>query len=141
MSVHFQMNQITLAESLATKAHAGQFRRDKITPYITHPAAVAKKLEHEPHYVVATAWLHDVIEDTSVTLRELEEAGIRPVALSAIDAITRRKDEAYPDYMARVRENAVATRVKIMDMLHNLGDSPSSGQVSKYAAAIEYLIM
>ena len=61
-----QRNIIDIAKEIATNAHKGLFRRDGITPYITHPEAVAASLEGEHPDVIATAWLHDVLEDTDV---------------------------------------------------------------------------
>jgi hypothetical protein len=59
---------VLLAEQIARKAHVNQFRRDGVTPYITHPEAVVKKLGTESDDVLAVAWLHDVLEDTCVTV-------------------------------------------------------------------------
>ena len=56
-----------LAKNYATKFHKGQFRRDGKTPYIKHPAQVVKKLKKDfdikDQYILAGAWLHDVVEE------------------------------------------------------------------------------
>jgi (p)ppGpp synthase/HD superfamily hydrolase len=58
---------VQLCSDYAGVAHIGQFRKDKITPYITHPARVAGMVEsmpfHRNYVAVAAAWLHDVMED------------------------------------------------------------------------------
>ena len=62
------------ANIFATKAHAGQFRKNTQDPYITHPVRVAKRLEGSgfSDELVAAGYLHDVVEDTSVTIEEIE---------------------------------------------------------------------
>lgn len=64
------MNNVGIIEYLCSeysaRAHNGQCRKDKKTPYIVHPARVASSLHSYPCYIVVSAWLHDVIEDCSV---------------------------------------------------------------------------
>jgi (p)ppGpp synthase/HD superfamily hydrolase len=66
-----------LAMAFATGAHSaiGQTRKYTGEPYIVHPRAVVKiLLEHgidDPH-VLGAAWLHDVVEDTEVTIEDIE---------------------------------------------------------------------
>jgi (p)ppGpp synthase/HD superfamily hydrolase len=66
---------IARAREFATAAHeaVGQLRLYTFEPYIVHPAAVAKLVESVPHTpeMVAAAFLHDVVEDTNVTLDEV----------------------------------------------------------------------
>lgn len=64
------------AQIFATRAHerAGQRRRYTGEPYITHPAAVAAlvaSVAHTPS-MLAAAWLHDTVEDTDVSLEDIE---------------------------------------------------------------------
>ena len=72
------------AERFASKAHAGQVRKWSGEPYIYHPARVVDTL-HAFGYgfdlVLATAWLHDVVEDTDVTLAEVNDKFGQVVAL------------------------------------------------------------
>jgi len=58
---------VNLAKKYAYKMHDGQFRKDGKTPYILHPAEVVNKLKkdfeiNDPD-ILATAWLHDVVEE------------------------------------------------------------------------------
>ena len=67
----YQMKVIQLCSDYAAIAHNGQFRKDKKTPYITHPARVANLFENQYSYryqYVAAAWLHDVMEDCSLIM-------------------------------------------------------------------------
>lgn len=105
-----------LAERIAVTAHEGQF--DKAgRPYIAHPARVAARVAGDELAVVA-AWLHDVVEDTDVTLADLERT-FPPEVIVAVDALTRRSGETPADYYARVRQVPLALTVKLADLADN----------------------
>lgn len=70
------MSIILKAELFARKAHEGQFRKfyDPPIPYIVHPQRVAnlvKGVEGSDSIMVAAAWLHDVVEDTSFSYLDI----------------------------------------------------------------------
>ena len=130
---------VALAERIARKAHATQCRRDGVTPYITHPAAVASKLKGEEVETVAAAWLHDVLEDTSETAESLRTAGVPERVIEAVSVLTKR-GEAYGEYLDGVRRNEIARKVKIADLLHNLSDNPTEAQIVKYARGLLTLL-
>ena len=70
------MNRIEKAVAFATKAHAGQYRKGTDRPYILHPIetmAIITRLVRYDEDLIAAAVLHDVVEDTSVTLNRLEK--------------------------------------------------------------------
>lgn len=97
--------------------HHGQY--DKIgAPYILHPVFVAEQMDTEKATIVAL--LHDVIEDTSITLNDLRNRGYLDEIVAAIDALTRRTGETYSAYIERLSNNKLARRVKIADLQHNL---------------------
>lgn len=102
------------ALGIAEKAHAGQLDKGN-SPYINHPLAVASMVEGDTEKVVAL--LHDVIEDGGIPLDGLCQFG--PDVVSAVDAISRRKDEARADYLSRVAADPLAKAVKIADLRHN----------------------
>lgn len=133
------MTSTSIAETAARKARAGQFRRDGVTPYITHPEAVAKSLEGEHPDVVDAAWLHDALEDTDVTAWDLEEAGISTRTIMAVEDLARKDGQPYEDYLYWLIRNEIALKVKIADILHNLSDSPTEKQVEKYTKALVVL--
>lgn len=110
------------AERIATTAHAGQTDKAGVA-YIHHPravAALAASAGADPE-VVAVAWLHDVVEDTAVTVDELRTAGLSDRQAAALDALTHRPDEPRADYIARIAANADAAAVKRADIGHNAG--------------------
>lgn len=127
---------VLLASSIARAAHAGQFRRDGVTPYITHPEAVAKSLEGENPDVIAAAWLHDVLEDTEVTISELKNAGIPVRVIEAVALLTRWDGQSYEDYLHWITQDEIARKVKVADIQHNLSDAPTEKQIAKYGKAL-----
>jgi (p)ppGpp synthase/HD superfamily hydrolase len=133
------MNIIETAKTIAHRAHAGQCRRDGVTPYINHPAAVAERLSSESPEIVATAWLHDVIEDTNETSRTLADAGMPPEVVAAVETLTKIRGVSYREYLAEVKANPIARKVKVADMLANLSDSPTEKQIVKYARGLLFL--
>ena len=83
---------------------------DKIgAPYILHPVFVADQMDTEDETIVAL--LHDVVEDTPITLDDLRDKGYSDEIIVAIDALTRRTDETYSAYIERLSNNKLARRV------------------------------
>ncbi len=108
------------AEQLAEAMHEGQY--DKVgEPYIKHIRAVADKVKTYDQKTVA--YLHDIVEDTSMDLENLRMLGFTEEIIQAVDAITRREDEDYFDFIDRVKENELARVVKLADLEHNMDDS------------------
>ena len=106
---------VEAAKALATRLHEGQLDRAGL-PYITHPERVASRLETPEAQVVG--WLHDTIEDTELTLEEIE-AQFGPLTAAAVDAISKREGEEWDDYLERVLANPMARLVKISDLIDN----------------------
>jgi (p)ppGpp synthase/HD superfamily hydrolase len=130
---------------LATNAHRGQKDRND-EPYVMHPLRVAAQLWGYDERMVAV--LHDVIEDTDVTLDDLGKAGYPGHIVDAVDAISRRKgaDEPYSRYILRVKANPLATKVKIADLQDNanLGRLPKVEaydlrRLDRYNRALQFL--
>jgi len=78
------------AIALALEAHRGQTRPDG-TPYVLHPLRVMLALEDEGDRIAAV--LHDVVEDSPVTLEELRQRGYAADVVEAVDRLTRREGE------------------------------------------------
>lgn len=113
------MNQLKNALYLAYCYHDGQFDKGG-QPYILHPIYVSMKFNTENEKVVSI--LHDIIEDTDVTEKQLRIDGFCKEVVDAVAAITKVKNETYKDYLDRVSRNEIALRVKIEDMKHNLDE-------------------
>ncbi len=67
----------------------------------------------------AAALLHDVVEDTPLSIRDLRNMGFSPFTLSLVDTVTRKKGESYPAYIDRVALHPDACLLKVADLLHN----------------------
>ena len=103
---------------IATNAHAGQFDRGG-NPYILHPLKVMHYLKSNDEELMAIALGHDVIEDTSVTYKDLREAGITERVIDGIASLTKIPGETYDEYKIRVMANPDAILVKMADLRHN----------------------
>jgi (p)ppGpp synthase/HD superfamily hydrolase len=101
---------------------------------------VANKLAGEDAVVIATAWLHDVLEDTNETSKTLYDAGIPYGVIRAVETLTKTKNVSYDEYLNGVKLNWIAKKVKVADMLHNLSDAPTDRQIIKYANGLLFLI-
>lgn len=140
---------VEAARLVATAAHAGQVDKGG-APYIEHPAFVADRVRElgGDEAAVAAGWLHDVVEDTPVSLDAL--ASVFPArVVEAVDALTRREGELYFDYIERARGNEAACLVKISDLEHNLDESrlgdgadveATSARRERYREALHRLI-
>jgi len=137
------MTALEKALALALKAHAGQ--KDKADqPYILHPLRVMVQMEDSRAKIVAL--LHDVLEDSEMTLNELSQAGFEDEILQAIDCLTKRDGEDYFAYLERVAQNKLARQVKIADLKDNLDVTrlkeitPADRQrLNKYLKALSFL--
>jgi GTP diphosphokinase / guanosine-3',5'-bis(diphosphate) 3'-diphosphatase len=103
---------------LATNAHAGQFDRGK-NPYILHPLKVMHYLKTDDEELQCMALLHDVIEDTKTTWKDLEDIGCTERVLNAVRALTKMPGQSYDEYKENVFANEDAMRVKLCDLRHN----------------------
>ena len=101
----------------AVKAHAGQ--KDKAgAPYILHPLRIMMKMDSQAGMIAAM--LHDVVEDSSVTLSDLRAEGFSEEVIAAVDHLTRREGEAYEIFINRLRHNPLAVKVKLADLEDNM---------------------
>lgn len=101
----------------AEKAHAGQ--TDKAgKPYIHHPLRVSQLVKGGVDEIL-TALLHDVAEDTEITLDDLRTLGYSDSVVNAVDCMSQREGEARKDYLNRLKPNETARRVKLADLTHN----------------------
>ena len=134
---------IASARAIAERRHAGQVDKAGM-PYITHPQRVAERLTTPEAQVVG--WLHDTVEDTGLTLEEVE-ARFGPATAAAVDAVSRREGEAWDAYLERVKADPVARQVKISDLIDNSNLSriprvtmKDVERQAKYNRALRYLL-
>lgn len=134
------MEQCDLAVQIARRAH-----RDAVyaggSYFNNHLEAVAARVFHHGEPALATAYLHDVIEDTELTPLALECAGVWSSVISSVVTLTRRSDEPYDDYISRVItvDDYVALVVKQADLETNIAHSEGayrSQASTKWAPAL-----
>lgn len=103
---------------IATTAHHGQFDKGG-NPYILHPLKVMHYLKSDDEELMCMALGHDVIEDTSVTYKDLREAGISERVITGIRALTKQPGQTLDEYKEGVFANPDAMKVKMADLRHN----------------------
>lgn len=134
---------LELAIEVATQAHKGQLDKGG-NPYILHPQAVAAALDSTENKIVA--YLHDVVEDTEITLEDLKEMGFTYRIVNSIRILTKSKDISYEDYLKSVKKDSNAWHVKMADIKHNMDISripePTAkdfARIEKYKKALAFL--
>lgn len=125
------------AIALAATYHRGQ--KDKAgEPYILHPLRVMMRFTDPIERMVAV--LHDLVEDTPVTLDSLRKWGYPETVIDAVNSLTRCKGETYVDFIDRIRPHTLAARVKIADLEDNLlperSASPPARLEQRYRRAL-----
>ncbi|MDD2954736.1 MAG: HD domain-containing protein [Oscillospiraceae bacterium] len=108
---------------LAYNAHAGQLDQSG-QPYVFHPYHLAEQMTDE--ISVCVALLHDVAEDTAVTLEELEREFPREVT-EALRLLTHTPGSDYFTYVRAIAQNPVARAVKLADLAHNSDETRFAG--------------
>lgn len=113
-----EMSGIDRARELARFYHHGQ--RDKLgVPYIEHVERVANSPLLETDEQRQAAWLHDIVEDTAISLHGLIIAGISIDVVEAVKALTHATGEPRREYIDRIRANPIALAVKMADNRDN----------------------
>lgn len=124
-------------------AHKNQTDKSGL-PYVFHPFHLAEQMETEETIIVAL--LHDVVEDTNVTLEDLEGEGFKSEIIEAIALMTHDDKTDYMDYVRAIKNNPIAKAVKLADLKHNSDlsrmdviDEKVLERRKKYLEAIEIL--
>ena len=110
--------QERLSQGIARKAHGNAINPKTGEVYITHPEYVASQVSGDE--AKAVAWLHDVVEDTRLTLDDLRAAGLSEEVVRGVDAMTHRVGEDYLSFVRRAAADPLARVVKEADVRHNL---------------------
>jgi len=124
------------ASLIAYVAHAGQLDKSG-EPYIGHPDRVADYLRRAGanDEIIAVGYLHDVIEDTNVTMDDLAYLGLSLRQENALNRVTKRDDETYFEYIDRLSLNRDAVAIKRADLKDNMdpnrGDFKGSESLMK----------
>ena len=140
-----EQSMFDLALSITKKAHKGQYDKAGVD-YIEHPLFVASLVDTQEEKAVAL--LHDVLEDSPYTAEKLILAGLPETVVSAVQILTKKKGQAYQQYLELVKSSPIARRVKLADLKHNSDLSRLATitekdleRLEKYKKAIDYLRM
>ena len=135
--------QTKKALKICFEAHRDQSDKSG-APYVFHPFHLAEQMDTEESTVVAL--LHDVVEDTDYTLSDLDAMGFSERIIEALSLMTHDPSVPYMEYVKRISNNQLATKVKLADLRHNSDltrleyvDSKALARVKKYAEAIVLL--
>ena len=128
---------------LMYSAHEGQTDKSGI-PYVFHPYHLAEQMDDE--LSITAALLHDVVEDTDITIEDLGREFPEQVC-NAVNLLTHRPGVDYMDYIEKLSEDPVARKVKMADLLHNSDltrissepDKAALDRVERYRKAYEFL--
>ena len=126
------IQDVLKAYELAEYAHSGVYRESG-EPYITHPLHVANNLLDMEIYdtdTICAALLHDVVEDTSITLEDIANT-LNPTVADLVDGVTKMRRMNFSTKQEQVNANTrkIITSltkdvriiiIKLADRLHNM---------------------
>ena len=117
---------LSRAIDVAKEAFSGK-KDDNGHPYVDHALRVMDKMDTEEEKIVAV--LHDVVEESEVSLHELQAMGFSRQVVEAVGILTKRNDMTYFDYIDDIRCSELASKVKIAEIEDNL-DMPRVRKMS-----------
>ncbi len=124
-------------------AHKDQVDKSGL-PYVFHPIHLAEQMQDENTTIVAL--LHDVVEDTDITLENLRQEGFCDDVINAIALMTHGDKVEYLEYVKKIKPNPIARAVKLADLRHNsditrldVVDEKAIKRRNQYLEAIEML--
>lgn len=130
---------------ISFNAHKNQIDKSGM-PYVYHPFHLAEQMNDE--YSTCVALLHDVVEDTDITLVDLMSEGFPDEVIDALSLMTHIDDVPYLDYVGALTNNTLARKVKLADLAHNSDltrldkvEDKDLERVKKYRQAILMLEM
>jgi len=107
-----------LDEALNLVAHHFRGITDKSgAPYVLHCIRAMMSVESMDAKMVAV--MHDLVEDTPMTLAQLQERGFSQQVINGVNLVTHRDDVSYSDYIVAIKDNPIATEVKLADLKDN----------------------
>ena len=136
-------NLLEKAIRIAVNAHMGQLDKGG-HPYILHPLRVMMEGETPEEMILGI--LHDTIEDTSIAINFLQSEGFPHDILKDLELLTKKKDEDYFEYLAKIKNSPRAKKIKLRDMKDNSNilrlhvvEEKHLKMIKKYHSAVLYL--
>ncbi|MBQ9968128.1 MAG: HD domain-containing protein [Oscillospiraceae bacterium] len=131
------------AMQIAFEAHKDQVDKSGL-PYIYHPIHLAEQMQDET--TVCVALLHDVVEDTDISIEALAAQGFPSDVMTALKSMTHDPAVPYMEYVAVIKNDPIARAVKLADLRHNSDltrltkvDEDAKNRCERYLAAIAFL--
>lgn len=148
----YEETVVQLCSDYAGVAHLGQFRKDKITPYITHPGRVAGMVEGMPFHrnfvAVASAWMHDVMEDCVIGdnpfIIQNHETRYKDIRLFLLDnpqinASDGREILELVELLTMSQDKSIPKKVRKKTYLGEIRRGHAAGSLLKYCDRIDNL--
>jgi hypothetical protein len=129
---------VQVAEEIARKVHAGQFRSAGVlpaVPYMEHLQAVVRRVRDDPEAQVV-AWLHEVLAEGAETNESLGKAGIPSHLVATIAMMTRAWGTSHKDYFERIAQSPLATKIMLADLVVKLAGNPTPDERKNYAEGL-----
>ena len=131
------------ALKLSFEAHKDQVDKSGM-PYAYHPFHIAEQMKDENTTIVAL--LHDVAEDTDITVEDIRKMGFSKEVCAALKLMIHDKNVPYMEYIKKIKTNTIAKAVKLADLRHNSDltrldtvDEKALKRADKYRMAVEIL--
>jgi guanosine-3',5'-bis(diphosphate) 3'-pyrophosphohydrolase len=116
------------------------------TSYILHPIRIMMRLRTDDEELMCIAVLHDVVEDSDISISDLREEGFSERILEALELLTHREADSYQEYIEQIALNYDAVLVKMQDLRDNMDASRLKGatekdieRMGKYMRSYNYL--
>lgn len=145
ISIIKELSLIDKAKDLAQQVHLGQTRKVSKQPYIIHPFRVFQQslLKNYNKDIQLVSLLHDTYEDSKNKkyVEDTIKSRFGNIIWSYVKLLSHDPSINYNEYVLYLaKKSKVALTVKLLDMVENLKDNPSSKQKTKYLEAVLYLL-
>lgn len=118
MTKQSEIEMVAKARAWAIKVHTGQKDKAGKDYFRAHVAVVAEGVKGDP-VAETVAFLHDTVEDTSITIEDIRTGFPKEVA-DAVSALTHSKGISYAEYLWYIQQNSIAVKVKLSDLRSNM---------------------
>ena len=118
MTKQSEIEMVAKARAWAIKAHTGQKDKAGKDYFRAHVATVAEGVKGDP-IAETVAFLHDTVEDTSITIEDIRTEFPKEVA-DAVEVLTHNKGVPYAKYLWYIQQNSIAVKVKLSDLRSNM---------------------
>lgn len=118
MTKQSEIEMVAKARAWAIKAHTGQKDKAGKDYFRAHVATVAEGVKGDP-IAETVAFLHDTVEDTSITIEDIRTEFPKEVA-DAVEVLTHNKGVPYAKYFWYIQQNSIAVKVKLSDLRSNM---------------------